>query len=142
MNETLVIHLRVVGVAMLLLVVMNIVDVPRRFRWKEEMASLSLLNRQIFQVHAAFICIVLMLFAALTLALPRELLQPTPLARAVVGGVGTFWFLRLLTQCFVYDRRIWRGSRFYTVMHIFFTALWIYFTATFACALAATFVAA
>lgn len=128
-------HLRIVGVLMLLLIVMNVVDVPRRFRWKEQMASLSLLNRQVFQVHAAFICIVLGLFAALVLLLPRELMQPTALARAVLGGIGLFWFLRLLTQWFIYDWSTWRGNRFYTVMHFAFTGLWIYFVATFAYAL-------
>lgn len=137
MNEALLIHLRIVGVAMLLLVVINVFDVPRRFRWKEELASLSLLNRQIFQVHATFICVILLMFAGLTLLMPRELLQPTPLARAVVGGMGVFWLLRLLAQWFVYDWRIWRGNRLYTVMHFAFTGLWFYFTVTFMCALAA-----
>jgi hypothetical protein len=132
-------HFRIVGILMLLLVAMNIFDVPRRFDWKREMAGLSLLNRQIFQVHAAFICIVLLLFAALTLLLPLELLEPTPLARAVLGGLALFWFLRLLTQWFVYDRRIWRGNLFYTVMHFVFTGVWIYFTVTFALALTSNF---
>ncbi len=134
-----VLHLRIVGILMLLLVAMNVFDVPRRFHWKREMASLSLLNRQIFQVHAAFICVVLLLFAALTLILPRQLLEPTPLARALLAGIGLFWFLRLLTQWFVYDWRIWRGNRFYTVMHFVFTGVWIYFTATFAMALTSSF---
>ena len=131
-------HLRLVGAFMLLLVAMNIWEVPRRFRWKEEMAKLSLLNRQIFQVHAAFICIVLTLFAALVLGFTGPLLEPTPLARAVLAGMGLFWFLRLLTQWFVYDRLIWRGQRFYTTMHFAFTALWCYFTGTFAWALWST----
>jgi hypothetical protein len=137
MNDALLLHLRIVGVAMLLLVVMNIFDVPRRFRWKQEMATLSLLNRQVFQVHAAFICIILTMFAALTLLLPHELLAATKLSRAVVAGMAVFWFLRLLTQWFIYDWRIWRGNRFYTTMHFFFTGLWIYFTLTFTCAFAA-----
>ena len=128
-------HLRVVGVLLLLLVAINVFDVPRRFDWKRELASLSLINRQIFRVHAAFICIMLLMFAGLTLLLPRELLAPTPLARAVLGGLGAFWFIRLLTQWFVYDRRIWRGKRFETVMHIAFSGLWLYFTGTFAWAM-------
>ena len=127
-------HLRIVGVLMIALIVVNIFDVPRRFRWKHELARLSLLNRQIFQVHAAFICVVLALFAAVTLLLPRDLLEPTPLARAVALGIGVFWFLRLLAQWFVYDARIWRGNRFYTLVHVIFSMLWTHFTATFACA--------
>ena len=128
-------HLRVVGVLLLALVAVNFY-VPRRFNWRGELASLSLLNRQIFQVHAAFICVILAMFAALVLLYARHLLEPTPLARAVLAGLAGFWFLRLLTQWFVYDRRLWRGKRFETTVHIVFTGVWAYFAATFAYALA------
>ena len=87
-------HLRVMGVIMLLLVAMNL-HIPRRFRWKQEMAGLSLVNRQIFQVHAAFICIILALFATMLLGLTNELLQPTRLARGILVGMATFWFCRM-----------------------------------------------
>ena len=127
-------HLRIVGVLLLVLVAINFY-VPRRFNWKRELASLSLVNRQIFQVHAAFICVILTMFAALTLFYARHLLEPTPLARAVLGALAAFWFLRLLTQWFVYDRRIWRGKPFETTMHLVFTGLWLYFTGTFGWAL-------
>jgi len=124
-------HLRVAGVLFLALVALNLY-LPRRFGWRHEMASLSLLNRQIFQVHAAFICIVLALFAALVLFYTRPLLAPTPLARAVLAGMAIFWFLRLLTQWLVYDWSLWRGRRFETLVHLVFTGLWGYLTATFA----------
>jgi hypothetical protein len=123
---------------MILLVALN-AYVPRRFRWKEEMSGLSLLNRQIFQVHAVFICIVLLFFAALTLLFTRSLLDPAPLARAVLTGMGVFWFCRMLTQWFVYDSRIWRGKRFFTAMHLLFSGLWCYCTGTFAYALLVSF---
>ena len=127
-------HLRIVGVLLLALVALN-AYVPRRFNWREELATLSLLNRQIFQVHAAFICIILAMFAALAIFYARELLAPTPLARAVLALLAIFWFLRLLTQWFVYDRRLWRGKRFETAVHFVFTGVWTYFAATFAYAL-------
>jgi uncharacterized membrane protein YciS (DUF1049 family) len=45
--QTLLMHLRIVGVVMAWLVVVNLY-VPRRFHWREEMSRLSLLNRQMF----------------------------------------------------------------------------------------------
>src|SRR5262245_2279223 len=63
-------HLRIVGVLLLGLVILNLY-VPRRFNWKAELATLTLLNRQIFQVHAAFICVILTMFAGLTLFYTR-----------------------------------------------------------------------
>ena len=128
------VHLRIVGMLLLALVALNLY-VPRRFNWKHELATLSLLNRQIFQVHAAFICVILTMFAALALFYPRELLEPTPLARAILAGLAVFWLLRLLTQWFVYDRRLWLGRRFETIVHLVFTGVWTYFAATFAAAL-------
>jgi len=127
-------HLRIVGLLLLLLCVMNLY-VPRRFRWKEEMASLSLLNRQIFLVHSAFIILILLMFATLVLGFTRQLLEPTPLARVILAGLASFWFARLLVQWFYYDFSIWRGNRFNTIMHFVFTGVWIYFVGTFAAAL-------
>jgi hypothetical protein len=113
---TVELHLRIVGVLLLALTAMNLCIVPRRFGWKQEMARLSLLNRQIFQVHAGFICVVLVMMAVLL-------------------GLGGFWFVRLLTQWLVYSPQVWRGHRFNTVMHGAFTGLWTYFTGVFAWAL-------
>ena len=133
-------HLRIMGVIMLLLVAMNL-QIPTRLHWKQEMAGLSLLNRQIFQVHAAFICIILALFAALLLTLTRDLLEPTPLARGILAGMTAFWFCRMLCQWFIYDSRIWRGDRLLTAMHVIFSGVWIYFVATLSSALWQSFAA-
>jgi hypothetical protein len=129
-----ILHLRTVGVLMVLLALVNLF-VPRRFNWRREMASLSLVNRQIFEVHAIFIGVMLAMFAALLLTCAPALVERTTLARTVLGGLATFWFLRLLIQWFYYSPRLWRGQPFNTAMHFVFTATWVYFTATFAAAL-------
>ena len=49
--DTLLLHLRLAGVVMASLVVVNLL-VPGRFHWREEMSRLSLVNRQIFQAHS------------------------------------------------------------------------------------------
>jgi hypothetical protein len=123
----LLLNLRVVGVLLALLAVVNLF-VPRRFHWREEMARLSLLNRQIFEVHAIFLVLTLVLFSALLLTMAPALLEPTPLARAVLAGLTIFWTARLLAQWFYYSPEIWRGHRFNTVMHVAFSGLWIYVT--------------
>jgi len=122
------------GVIMAALVALN-VYVPVRFCWREEMARLSLLNRQVFQAHSIFLVLTLGLFSALLLTCAEALAEPTRLARAVLIGLTIFWGLRLLMQFFFYSPRIWRGHRLNTVMHVVFSAIWIYFTALFAAAL-------
>ncbi len=123
-------HLRIAGALQILLALLHLAF-PRRFQWKEELARLSPLNRQIFMVHTFFICVVLVLFGALSLLAPETLLEPTRLARLVLGGIATFWGLRLLCQWFVYDASLWRGQRFNTVMHVLFTLLWLYLTVVY-----------
>ena len=123
-------HLRLAGLLQILLALLHL-DFPRRFRWREELASLSLLNRQMFHVHTFFVCLVLVLFGALSLLAPDALLEPTRLARLVLFGIALFWAVRLYCQWFVYDPRLWRGQRFETTMHFVFTAVWCYFVAVY-----------
>ena len=111
------------------------VTFPKRFQWKEELARLSPLNRQMFKVHVFFIVLVLVLFGALSLLLADELLSPSPLARALLGGFTLFWALRLYVQLFVYERALWRGNRLNTAVHVVFTAFWTYLVAVYGTAL-------
>jgi hypothetical protein len=101
---------------------------PKRFAWKEELARMSLLNRQIFLVHTFFICVVLVSIGSLSLFATGALLDGSRLARLVAGGIAVFWGLRLLTQLFVYDSKLWRGHRFNTAVHVLASLLWLYLT--------------
>jgi len=133
-HDTLLLHLRLTGVVMASLVVVNLF-VPRRFNWREEMSRLSLLNRQIFQAHSVFLVLTLALFAALLLTSSAALLEPSRLSRAILVGLTIFWGLRMLMQWWFYSPLIWRGHRFNTVMHCVFSAVWVYVTSVFAVAL-------
>jgi hypothetical protein len=133
-RELLLIHLHAGGVAMALLVVVNLF-VPSRFHWREEMSRLSLVNRQIFQVHTIFLVLTLGLFSALLLTCAGALLEPTRLSRAVLIGLTTFWALRMVVQWWFYSPSLWRGHTFNTCVHYGFSVLWIYLTGVFAAAL-------
>ena len=133
-TETLVAHLHAGGVVMAALVVVNLF-VPSRFHWREEMSRLSLVNRQIFQVHSVFLVLTLALFSALLLTCARALVEPTRLSRAVLLGLTIFWGLRMVMQWGFYSSELWRGHRFNTVAHYVFSVTWIYLTSLFAAAL-------
>jgi hypothetical protein len=132
--DTLLFHLRVVGVLLAVLVVVNLF-VPAHLRWREELARLSLVNRQIVQVHSAFIVLVLGLMAALLLTAGSALLERTPLSRAVLAGLAIFWTVRMLAQWFFYSPEVWRGDRLRTTVHWLFSGVWVYATLVFALAL-------
>jgi hypothetical protein len=127
-DPVLVFHLRVVGVLMALLVIVNFF-VPGRFHWREDLSRVSLLNRQIFQAHTIFIVLLIALMSALFLTCAEVLLEPTRLSRAVLIGLTIFWGLRMLMQWFFYSPAVWRGNRVHTVMHGVFSLGWIYVTA-------------
>ena len=130
MTSDLLLHLRIAGVCMAALVVFNFF-VPQYLGWRRELARVSLVNRQIFEVHAIFIVLILAMFALLLLTASDALLEPSRLSRLVLGGLTTFWAMRLLAQWFYYSPSTWRGNRLHTVMHVGFSALWIYVTAVF-----------
>jgi hypothetical protein len=109
----------------------------RYFGWKGELARVSLLTRQVFQVHTFFIGLLLVLFGACSLFYADALLEPVPLSRALLAGMALFWLCRLACQWFFYDPALWRGSRFRTAMHVLFSMFWIYLVLTYGGALAA-----
>jgi hypothetical protein len=132
--EALLVHLRVTGVLLALLVIVH-AFVPARLRWREELPRLSLVNRQIFEVHTVFIVLVLALSSTLLLTSSEALLAPSRLSRALLFGLTVFWGLRMLMQWFYYSPAVWRGNRFNTIAHYTFSAVWMYLTATFGAAL-------
>ena len=132
----LVFHLRAVGVLLAVLAIVNLF-VPGRFNWREELTRVSLLNRQIFQAHTAFIVLSIVLMSALFLTCAEALLEPTRLSRAVLIGLTVFWGVRMLMQWFFYSPMVWRGNRLHTVLHGVFSLGWIYVTAVCALALRA-----
>jgi len=132
MNLTL--QLQIVGLLLVLLGLSH-AFFNRYFGWQQELASVSLLTRQVFFVHTFFIAFGVALCGAVSLVYAGALLQPGPLSRAILAGMAVFWLCRLLAQFFAYDSAIWRGNPFRTRMHIAFTVLWIYVTTTYLLAL-------
>jgi hypothetical protein len=128
---TIEIHLRIVGSLLLALAGINLC-LPRQLNWRRELRDVSLLNRQIFAVHAAFIALAVGLMGGLSLFYASHFTRPAPLAAAIASGMAVFWGARLLTQLFFYDPSHWRGNRARTAIHILVLLTLGYFTFTFA----------
>ena len=122
-------HITVSGFLMLVLALIHI-GFPSHFRWKEELARLSLLNRQMMYVHMFFIALMLGLLGIYCIAYHNELIYSLA-GQHIALGISIFWFARLLFQLFVYSPSLWRGKTFETFVHVFFTLLWSYFTIVF-----------
>jgi hypothetical protein len=129
-------HLRIVGALVIALAALHAMF-PRWFNWRDELSRLSLLNRQIFLVHTGFIVLVLAMTGAMSLLAPGDLITGGRPGVLISAGLAAFWAIRLLVQFFVYDPRLWRGSRARTALHILAATLSGYFAATYAWAAAA-----
>ena len=129
--DNLALHLRIIGILMIGLALVH-AGFPKRFGWAAELKSLSLINRQMMQVHTFFIALLVALNGLLFVCNAEDLLQPSPLARSIVVGLLVFWGFRLFFQFFVYDSALWRGKRFETSVHILFGLLWLYCLAVLA----------
>lgn len=122
-------HLRVVGALMLVLAIVH-AFFPRWFGWREDLAKLSLINRQIFVVHTLFVVVVLAMLGVLMIFYANPLLRSGEVGRAVFFGLGVFWAIRLVVQIWYYKSELWRGHRGKTGLHVLAVALCLYFTGT------------
>ena len=127
---TLLMHMRIVGVLLLVLGTSH-AFFNRYFAWEQELTAVSLLTRKVFFVHQFFIGLGVTLAGAGSFLYADALLRPGVLSRALLAGMTLFWFCRLLAQFFAYDSALWRGDRFRTFMHITFSVLWCYVTGTY-----------
>lgn len=122
-------HLKAVGCILILLAALHLIF-PRYFKWKEELSTVSLVNKQLMYVHTFFIGLVVFLMGVFCIYAADEIVY-TKLGRLLSLGLFIFWGTRLLFQFCVYSPRLWRGKVFETSVHVLFSLLWIYFTVVF-----------
>lgn len=126
------IHFKIIGSLLIVLALLHF-SFPKYFNWKQELGSLSIVNRQIMYVHSFFIAFVVFLIGLLCLTSSSELISTT-LGKRISLGIGIFWAARLIIQFFGYSSKIWKGKAFETTIHIIFSLFWAYLTTIFMCA--------
>lgn len=123
------IHFKIIGFLLMGLALVHIIF-PKYFNWKEELKSLSLINKQMMTIHTFFIALVVFLMGLLCLTSTTELIE-TNFGKIISLGLGIFWSLRLIIQFFGYSTKLWKGKPFETIIHILFSVLWIYLSIIF-----------
>ena len=123
------IHLQITGSLMMILALLH-ASFPKYFKWKQELNSLSTINREMMYVHTLFIAITVFLMGYLCMTSATELLNTT-LGKRISLAIGFFWMLRLYVQFFGYSSNLWKGKAMETAIHILFSIIWTYFTVIF-----------
>ncbi len=65
--------------------------IPRALRWREDLARLRPLTRQMFWVYAAYIWCTNLAFGLISTFAARWLIDRTPLAGAVCSYITIYW---------------------------------------------------
>jgi hypothetical protein len=123
------VHVTIIGYLLVVLALAHIVF-PTYFNWRKELEALSLVNKQIMQVHTFFIALTVFLMGILCITSATEIIQ-TSIGRKISLGLGIFWAARLFIQFFGYSSKLWKGKTFETIIHILFSICWMYITFVF-----------
>ena len=109
--------LRFVAVGQIALVPLNVV-LPRLLNWKPDLDRMSLLVREIFQIHAVFITLTVAIWGVLTWKFAeRWVTNPDELSSWVCCALALFWGLRCVMQWTHYSASHWRGQPGRTLIH-------------------------
>ena len=122
-------QLEIIGFLSILLAVAHVIF-PKYFNWKEDLRSVSLINKQLMYVHTFFIAFFVFLIGVFLINCSYDIIY-TGLGRMIALGLFIFWGVRLIFQFFVYSTKLWKGKLFETIVHIIASLLWLYFTTVF-----------
>lgn len=78
----------------------------RIFNWKEDLRSLSFLNRSTMQVVNLSLTVVFVIFAYISLLHTNALLS-TPLGKSLLVSISLLWFARSVMQVVFYKLNHW-----------------------------------
>jgi hypothetical protein len=104
--------------------------VPLRLNWKEELASLKRLHRQMYWTYGGYVVLSIVAFGLISLTNARELAGGSPLARSFCLYVAVFWGIRLSLQPILDVKKHlttwWLRAGYYTLSVLFaaFTLLY------------------
>src|SRR5437867_10637785 len=91
----------------------------RLLHWRQDVARMPLLLREVFQVHAWFISITLAIFATMTWRFAGDMAGGAdPMCQWLAAGIGIFWAIRTGLQIAYYSSRHWRGEAIRRLLHL------------------------
>lgn len=98
------------------------------FRWKEDLASLSRINRAVMQILNLCLTYVFVVVGVVSIVYRREMVS-TGLGRGLLVAIAVFWFLRLVEQIIFFGLRGRRTSIFSVLCFIgglvYLLPLWV-----------------
>jgi hypothetical protein len=103
---------------------------PKMLNWKEDLAKLSPINRNIVLVIGAAIVLTGVGLGVVVVVGATEMVGGGRLGTALCGFLGVFWLYRDAVQVFIY-RKIWPKGGMGTLSHCGLTALFTFQAAVY-----------
>lgn len=92
--------------------------IPRLLNWREPIANMPLLVREVFHIHTFFIGLTCAIFGTLTWAFAHDIATAAhPMLRWFAFCLGLFWGIRCVMQWAFYSASHWRGLLPQTIAH-------------------------
>lgn len=135
---TLEMLVRLAGIGQLLLVAASPV-IPHVLGWRQELAQVRPLTRQVFWTWAGYIWITHMTFGLLSTFAPGLLVDRGPLSGFVAAFIGTWWGARLVIQFTYFDRSAAPPGRIYKLGEFALVALFAILACVYATAASTNF---
>jgi hypothetical protein len=113
--------------------------IPKVLHWKEEMAKLRPLTRQVYWTYAAYILTINLSFGLLSLLAPHWLMDKSPLAGAVTAFISAYWGARVIIQFTYYDRSGAPPGAVFKLLEAALVLLFVYLSLVYGHVAVATF---
>jgi hypothetical protein len=130
MNLTLQSSIQLAGALQLVIAAANFFA-PTILHYRENLAKVSPIIRQIFTVHSVYIILVLIGFGLICLLFPNDLCGASPLGKFLCGFLAVFWGLRVVLQFTYYDRAV---KKEHPLGALFFGTAFLYLALAFTAA--------
>jgi hypothetical protein len=115
------------GVSQIILVVGSLA-IPKLLNWKQELAKLPDLIRQIFWTYAGYILVMNLSFGLLSSFASASLVDGSFLACILTLYIAIYWAVRIVIQFFYFDRSHTPEGWIYLYGEVALVALFIFLT--------------
>ncbi|WP_183574826.1 hypothetical protein HDF18_00215 [Mucilaginibacter sp. X5P1] len=125
--------LRVAGLAQIALVAGSFA-IPKVLNWRNELAKVQPLIKQMFWTYAAYILVINLCFGLLSVFGSKELVNGSVLALLITGFIAIYWISRVLIQFLYFDRTNFPAGKWNKLAEVLLVALFIFLSIVYSLA--------
>lgn len=130
-TELLILALKLAALGQIILAILSLF-LARMLGWKDDIARMPLLIREVFQIHGWFISITLGIFGVLTWRFAHDMAAGDhDFLRWFAVSIAVFWGTRCVMQWTHYSAEHWRGKTDRIAIHWIVFLNYAAFTATY-----------